>query len=74
MTILGGTAIDLELPGGADGAIIGASNTAKLFVTLEEMISAGLLPGITIIWVVLIMTVLVTSTDVGILVMNTIMS
>ena len=29
MTILGGTAIDLELTGGADGAIIGASNTAN---------------------------------------------
>ena len=34
MTILGGTAIDLELSGVAEGAIIGASSTAKLFVTL----------------------------------------
>ena len=33
MTILGGTAIDLELTGGAEGSIIAASNTAKLFVT-----------------------------------------
>ena len=41
MAILGGTAIDLELTGGAEGAIIGASNTAKLFVTLGEMMSAG---------------------------------
>jgi len=74
MTILGGTAIDLELTGGADGAIIGASNTAKLFVTLGEMISGGLLSAITIMCVVLIMTFLVTSADSGILVMNTIMS
>ena len=74
MTILGGTAIDLELTGGADGAIIGASNTAKLFVTLSEMISGGLLSAITIMCVVLIMTFLVTSADSGILVMNTIMS
>ncbi|MEM9433939.1 MAG: BCCT family transporter [Pseudomonadota bacterium] len=74
MTILGGTAIDLELTGGADGAIIGASNTAKLFVTLGEMINGGLLTGITIMCVVLIMTFLVTSADSGILVMNTIMS
>ena len=74
MTILGGTAIDLELTGGADGAIIGASNTAKLFVTLGEMISGGLLSGLTIMCVVLIMTFLVTSADSGILVMNTIMS
>ncbi len=74
MTILGGTAIDLELTGGAEGAIIGASNTAKLFVTLGEMISGGFLTGITIMCVVLILTFLVTSADSGILVMNTIMS
>ena len=74
MTILGGTAIDLELTGGADGAIIGASNTAKLFVTLGQMIDGGLLSALTIMCVVLIMTFLVTSADSGILVMNTIMS
>ena len=74
MTILGATAIDLELSGIADGAIIGASNTNKLFVTLGTMISGGFLSGITIMSVVLIMTFLVTSADSGILVMNTIMS
>ncbi|MCT4609692.1 MAG: BCCT family transporter [Pelagimonas sp.] len=74
MTILGGTAIDLELTGGADGAIIGASNTAKLFVTLGEMISGPFLSLITVMCVVLILTFLVTSADSGILVMNTIMS
>lgn len=74
MTILGGTAIDLELTGGANGVIIGASNTSKLFVTLGEMISGGFLSAITVMCVVLIMTFLVTSADSGILVMNTIMS
>ena len=74
MTILGGTAIDLELSGVADGAIIGATNTNKLFVTLGNMIDGGLLSGLTIMCVVLIMTFLVTSADSGILVMNTIMS
>ncbi len=74
MTILGGTAIDLELTGAAEGTIIGASNTAKLFVTLGEMLSGGLLSALTIMCVVLIMTFLVTSADSGILVMNTIMS
>ncbi|MCL4113467.1 UNVERIFIED_CONTAM: hypothetical protein GTU68_062438 [Idotea baltica] len=74
MTILGATAIDLELTGGANGSIIGASNTAKLFVTLQNMLSGGLLQAITIMCVVLIMTFLVTSADSGILVMNTIMS
>ncbi|UWR52778.1 BCCT family transporter [Phaeobacter inhibens] len=74
MTILGGTAIDLELNGGAAGSIIGATNTAKLFATLEQMISGGFLSAITVMCVVLIMTFLVTSADSGILVMNTIMS
>ena len=74
MTILGGTAIDLEISGVAQGAITGASQSAKLFVTLENMISGGFLQAITIMCVVLILTFLVTSADSGILVMNTIMS
>ena len=74
MTILGGTAIDLELNGTAEGVIVGASNTAKLFVTLGQMIEGGLLSALTIMCVVLIMTFLVTSADSGILVMNSIMS
>jgi len=74
MTILGGTAIDLELTGKAAGAITGASQTNQLFATLAQMIEGGLLTGLTIMCVVLIMTFLVTSADSGILVMNTIMS
>lgn len=74
MTILGGTAIDLELSGVAKGAIIGASTTAKLFATLGQMIDGGFLQLITVMCVVLILTFLVTSADSGILVMNTIMS
>ena len=74
MTILGGTAIDLELSGVAEGAITGASQTNQLFATLGQMIDGGLLQGMTVMCVVLIMTFLVTSADSGILVMNTIMS
>jgi len=74
MTILGGTAIDLELSGAAQGAISGASQTNQLFATLGQMISGGFLSAITIMCVILIMTFLVTSADSGILVMNTIMS
>lgn len=74
MTILGGTAIDLELNGGAAGSLISATNTAKLFATLEQMISGGFLSAITVMCVVLIMNLLVTSAESGILVMNTIMS
>lgn len=74
MTILGGSAIDLELNGDANGAILAASTTATLFVTLEQMISGNLLTIISFMCVVLTMTFLVTSADSGILVMNTIMS
>ena len=74
MTILGATAIDLELSSVADGSIIAASNTAKLFVTLGHMLEGWLLFAITLMCVVLILTFLVTSADSGILVMNTIMS
>ncbi len=74
MTILGGTAIDLEISGVAQGAITGASQTNQLFATLGQMISGGLLSALTIMCVILIMTFLVTSADSGILVMNTIMS
>ena len=74
MTILGGTAIDLELSGDAGGSIIAASQTAKLFVTLGEMLSGWFLEALTVMCVVLILTFLVTSADSGILVMNTIMS
>ncbi|MEH6522471.1 BCCT family transporter [Sulfitobacter sp.] len=74
MTILGGTAIDLELSGAAQGAISGASQTNQLFATLGQMIDGSLLTGLTVMCVVLIMTFLVTSADSGILVMNTIMS
>ena len=74
MTILGGSAINLELTGVADGSIIAASNTAKLFVTLGQMLSGAFLSALTVMCVVLILTFLVTSADSGILVMNTIMS
>ena len=74
MTILGGTAIDLEIAGVAQGAIVSASNTNQLFATLGQMLVGGFLTALTIMCVVLILTFLVTSADSGILVMNTIMS
>lgn len=74
MTILGGTAIDLELSGVANGAIIGTSQTNQLFATLGQMLDGGLFTSLSVMCVVLILTFLVTSADSGILVMNTIMS
>lgn len=74
MAILGGSAIALELNGTAQGAIIGASNSAKLFTTLSFMLDGWMLQAVIVMCVVLILTFLVTSADSGILVMNTIMS
>lgn len=71
---LGGTAINLELDGAANGAIIGANLTDRLFVTIEYMLSGGAVQALTIMCVVLIMTFLVTSADSGVLVINTILS
>ena len=51
MTILGATAIDLELTGMANGKIIAASSTSKLFVTLGHMLSGGFLTAKTSEWI-----------------------
>jgi len=74
MTVLGATAIDLELSGVANGAIIDASNTNKLFITLGYILEGEFLSLVNIMCVILVLTFLITSADSGILVMNTIMS
>lgn len=71
---LGGTAINLELTGVANGAIINASLTDRLFVAIEYMLNPGMAHALTIMCVILIMTFLVTSADSGVLVINTILS
>lgn len=73
-TILGGTAIDLELKNVAQHAILDASLTNKLFATLGFLLTDGWFQVVSIMSVVLILTFLVTSADSGILVMNTIMA
>lgn len=75
MTVLGGTAIDLELNGSAAGEIIGATATNKLFATMGFLgLDPAVLSALTIMCVVLVMTFLVTSADSGVLVLNTIMA
>ncbi|MEM8840318.1 MAG: BCCT family transporter [Pseudomonadota bacterium] len=75
MTILGGTGIDQELNGAANGAITGATTTNMLFANLSVILEgSALLFPLTVMCVILIITFLVTSADSGILVMNTIMS
>ncbi|TWI36000.1 BCCT family transporter [Paracoccus sulfuroxidans] len=73
-TILGGTAIDLEMRNVAQHAILDASLTNKLFATLGFLLTDGWFQVVSVMSVVLILTFLVTSADSGILVMNTIMA
>jgi len=71
----GGTAIDLEMTGGADGVIFGAANGDKIFAMTEFMLSpiADILAwGMAVLIVVLLMTFLVTSADSAVLIVNTI--
>jgi len=69
--LLGGTAIDLELNGSADGSIFAMSLTAQLYQTINVMMPAAA-SIISILIVVLLLTYLVTSADSAVLVVNTI--
>ncbi|SMC85684.1 choline/carnitine/betaine transport [Desulfocicer vacuolatum DSM 3385] len=71
-TVVGGTAIDLELTGKAGGSILGAGQEAQLFATLSVMLSPIMAKGMSFMVVILLITYLVTSADSGILVINTI--
>jgi choline-glycine betaine transporter len=70
--LVGGTAIDLELTGIADGAIAGAGQADQLFAMLAVMLSETLAYLMSIIVVVLLLTYLVTSADSAVLIINTI--
>jgi choline/carnitine/betaine transport len=69
---VGGTAIDLELSGAADGSIMGAGLSSQLFATINVMLSPGMAVAMSAIIVVLLLTYLVTSADSAVLIINTI--
>ena len=71
----GGTAVDLELNGDANGVILAAANGDKIFAMttfMLEPISQLLSWGMAVMIVVLLMTFLVTSADSAVLIVNTI--
>ena len=70
--LVGGTAIDLELSGVADGAIQGAGQSDQLFAMLAVILSDSLAFIMSVIVVVLLLTYLVTSADSAVLIINTI--
>ena len=71
-TLLGGTAIDLELSGVAEGRIYAQSLTAQLYEVINIMLSSGLASVMSVLIVILLLTYLVTSADSAVLVVNTI--
>ncbi|SDP83428.1 BCCT family transporter [Desulforhopalus singaporensis] len=73
-TVVGGTAIDLELTGKAGGAILSAGQEAQLYATLKLMVGSGVFKLMTFMVAILLITYLVTSADSGILILNTILS
>ena len=71
----GGTAINLELTGGASGVIFDAANGDKIFAVTEYMlapIAQWLALGMVLLIVTLLLTFLVTSADSAVLIVNTI--
>ncbi len=70
--MVGGTAIDLELSGVAEGAIAGAGQESQLFAMLGVMLPDTLAYWMSVIVVILLLTYLVTSADSAVLIINTI--
>ncbi len=70
--LVGGTAIDLELSGKAQGAIVAAGQESQLFAMLGVMLSPNLAWAMSIVVVVLLLTYLVTTADSAVLIINTI--
>ena len=71
-TWAGGTAIDLELSGVADGAIFAAPDGDKIFAIFELLLSPVLAWMMAVLVVFLVVTFLVTTADSAVLVVNTI--
>ncbi|MBO6526056.1 BCCT family transporter [Erythrobacter sp.] len=72
MTIVGGTAIDLELSGAAQGRIVDTVISDQLYATLAVLLDPAIAAIVSGLVVVLLMTYLITSTDSAILIVNTI--
>lgn len=69
-TFIGATAIDLELSGVAQGAIVNADISAQLFEAINLILTPNMAVGLSVVIVVLLLTFLVTSADSGILIIN----
>ena len=72
MALAGGTAIDLELSGAANGQILGTGISDQLYATLAVLLDPNVALIVSSLVVVLLMTYLITSVDSAILIVNTI--
>ncbi|WP_137679931.1 BCCT family transporter [Aurantiacibacter suaedae] len=72
MVLVGGTAIELELSGQAQGAILAAPISDQLYATLNVLLDPAIAKIVSGLVVILLMTYLITSTDSAILIVNTI--
>ena len=72
--LIGGTAINLELSGIAQGSIVNADISAQLYQTINLILSPELAAAMTVIIVILLLTYLVTSVDSAILIVTTLAS
>ena len=72
MALAGGTAIELELSGAAEGRILNAAIADQLYETLAVLLTPGFALIVSGLIVVLLMTYLITSADSAILIVNTI--
>jgi choline/carnitine/betaine transport len=70
--LVGGTAIDLELSGVANGVIADAGQADQLFVMLGVILGDNLAYLMSLVVVVLLLTYLITSADSAVLIINTI--
>ncbi len=72
--LIGGTALELELSGAANGSILRADISAQLYQTINLILSPSLATGMSVVIVVLLLTYLVTSVDSAILVVTNLAS
>lgn len=70
--LVGGTAIDLELSGAAQGAIANAGQADQLFAMLGVILDEKLAYLMSLLVVILLLTYLITSADSAVLIINTI--
>jgi choline/carnitine/betaine transport len=72
--LIGGTAINLELSGVAQGSIVNADISAQLYQTINLILSPELAVAMTVVIVILLLTYLITSVDSAILIVTTLAS